>query len=145
VSEKLFHLIYFSRATEKMGPTGLDDILEVARERNAKCGITGLLLFEGGFFLQILEGPEAEVQALYKSIRKDQRHCEVFTICEYPVGKRHFDKWSMAHYEIQPSDDDLRRRFFEFTGTDRCDGSGVIDWRVAKRFVVVFESLLKAR
>ena len=47
-------------------------MLTEARERNQQLGVTGLLLYKDGDFIQLLEGDKATVKALFQdSIRKD--------------------------------------------------------------------------
>ena len=71
-------------------------ILEVARSRNAVYGITGALMFNEGRFTQILEGPEAEVSKIFKSIKEDARHSDINVIATQTVQNRRFKTWAMA-------------------------------------------------
>ena len=67
----LITVAYVSSATHLMTEDELAAILDVSRERNARDGITGLLLYSDGDFIQVLEGPEAPVRAAGE---RAQRH-----------------------------------------------------------------------
>lgn len=71
VQKQMLRLIYLSRVWGNMTNTQLDQILAESRTNNAKNKITGLLCYGGTSFIQILEGPEAEVINLYASIVND--------------------------------------------------------------------------
>lgn len=97
----MINLIYASSATEMLTEPALLEILEKAREKNARLGITGMLLYRGGNFLQVLEGEDESVRELYKVIRQDQRHKGVMLIAERPVPERNFAEWKMAFVNLQ--------------------------------------------
>ena len=61
----MFRLIYVSTARELMDKDALLGILAKAREKNARLGITGMLLYKDGNFLQLLEGEETIVRGIY--------------------------------------------------------------------------------
>ncbi len=96
MSSHLIHVIYSSAATQYFKPDALLALLEKARAKNASMGVTGMLLFENGSFFQILEGPEAAVEGIYKTITQDGRHEKVVTIIREPIAKRAFAEWTMG-------------------------------------------------
>ena len=57
----MIHLVYVSSATGKLGETDLLDLLEHSRRRNRALDLTGMLLYAGGNFFQVLEGEEKDV------------------------------------------------------------------------------------
>ena len=74
----------------------IQDILNVARQRNPTCHVTGMLCYDPRFFMQCLEGPKDAVNALYSDIARDSRHIQV-TLLEYQaIEQRMFENWSMA-------------------------------------------------
>lgn len=93
-------LVYVSLETHPMTDSDLVDILAVAREKNIKLEITGLLLYRGGFFMQLLEGPEDAVDTLYDRIRRDVRHSDVLLIYKETIVEREFPGWSMGFSTI---------------------------------------------
>lgn len=96
---ELHSLVYFSRST--IQPSRVDaeirSILDIARKENPKCDVTGALLFSGGFFAQVLEGPLGAVQSTFERIRSDARHTEVSVLSCKPITRRSFADWSMAY------------------------------------------------
>lgn len=92
----LHEIIYVSLASKKMGTEALATLLDDSRTRNERYGITGLLLYHRQEFLQLLEGEEAAVTALYDNICKDHRHQQVYPMWEGPIAERSFSHWAMG-------------------------------------------------
>lgn len=96
----LHSLAYFSRNAMDDDPAvleaGLRDILETARRRNRQINVTGALLFAGGCFAQVLEGPLAAVEQLFETIQCDPRHNDVTILHFHPIAERSFPQWAMA-------------------------------------------------
>lgn len=90
-----------------MDEQALDDLLERARAKNGGLGVTGMLLYRQGDFMQVLEGPKDDVLSLYSTIIRDPRHHSVTTLVNTDVAERGFGDWSMAFREVTP--DDLTR------------------------------------
>lgn len=73
----------------------LDDILTVSRARNSRDDITGTLICRGDMYLQLIEGPDAAIQATYKRITVDDRHLDIQLLVSRGVRDRLFPKWAM--------------------------------------------------
>jgi hypothetical protein len=73
----------------------LDDILTVSRARNARDEITGTLICRADMYLQLIEGPDAAIQATYKRITADDRHLEINLLVSRGFRERMFPKWAM--------------------------------------------------
>ncbi|ASD64717.1 BLUF domain-containing protein [Bdellovibrio bacteriovorus] len=95
----VFHLVYFSKAAEDLSYTDIREILEVSRRNNARLGITGLLIFRDGYFVQLLEGDEAPVRNVLTAIRDDDRNYSVKVLIEAIGAERLFPDWSMAFHD----------------------------------------------
>jgi len=81
-------------------PFGFDDamlagILLDARRCNARDGITGALIVRSDIYLQLLEGPEKEVEAAFARIRQDDRHTDVRAVRRRAADARLFPEWAM--------------------------------------------------
>jgi hypothetical protein len=87
---------YFSTAKGLQDATTVHDILLNARKANRRDSITGLLVAGGGRYLQIIEGPQAAVEALYSRIVEDSRHVAVAAFSTRYIDTRSFGSWSMA-------------------------------------------------
>jgi len=93
---ELLQVTYASR------PFGFDagllaGILMDARRCNTRDGITGALICRDDLYLQLLEGPEAAVEATYSRIRRDDRHIEVRPLTRTAIAAdgRMFGQWAM--------------------------------------------------
>ncbi len=73
----MIELSYISTATSAMSTQDLLALLQQSRKNNADNGVTGMLLYGNGTFLQVLEGDERAVDALIANIRKDPRHTNI--------------------------------------------------------------------
>ncbi len=73
----------------------LDDILTISRIRNAQDDITGTLICRGDMYLQLIEGPDAQIEAAYNRISVDDRHVEMDLLVSRTVTQRMFPKWAM--------------------------------------------------
>jgi hypothetical protein len=89
-SGALHRIIYMSTAVGVLRADELDRIYLRAQSANARAGITGLLLFYEGAFLQTLEGPAAGVTSLSEKIRRDRRHSGIILLEAGPVEERAF-------------------------------------------------------
>ncbi len=89
-SGTLHRLVYMSTAVGVLRAEELDRIYLRAKSANARAGITGLMLFYEGVFLQVLEGPEAGVASLLDRIRRDRRHANVTVLEAGPAAERMF-------------------------------------------------------
>jgi hypothetical protein len=92
---RLKTLTYTSRARLDLTERDLGDIHETARHLNALDGVTGLLLFDGARFLQIIEGAEGAIDNLVERLRRDARHSAFEVRDERFVERRSFADWSM--------------------------------------------------
>lgn len=91
----LVRLIYASRAADP-NLAATEAILAESRSHNPACGITGVLFYGGGIFLQALEGGRARVSELYGRIQKDVRHKEVVLLYYEEISERRFGGWAMG-------------------------------------------------
>jgi hypothetical protein len=87
-------LIYCSQ------PFGFDDamlngILLQARRNNPRNDLTGALIVRGDLYLQLLEGPQAAVDATFARIARDDRHLGVRLLVRETVAERLFPAWTM--------------------------------------------------
>jgi len=95
----LLQIIYASASAQKMSSEELAGILRIARENNAAHDISGMLVYHGGSFLQVLEGPEGAVNSLFVKIEKDPRHDEINILSRDTVPEKEFEEWSMGYID----------------------------------------------
>jgi len=92
-----YQIIYSSKSATPMQRDELEELLEDARNSNAKKGITGALVYVDGAFLQILEGELEAVKELMGRISKDFRHETVTVLKEGAIPSASFSDWEMAY------------------------------------------------
>jgi hypothetical protein len=98
----LVRLLYASRAVDA-GPEAIESILAQSREFNPANGITGVLCYGNGVFLQCLEGGRVEVNELYRRIVGDTRHRDVTLVQYDEILERRFGGWSMGQVNLSKS------------------------------------------
>ncbi|MEX1669052.1 BLUF domain-containing protein [Zhongshania guokunii] len=92
----IFYLIYVSSAIRQMPEEDLLILLRQSQAKNCDLDISGMLLYKGGNFMQMLEGEEKTVRELYATIKNDERHKNVLTIITGNLKERNFIGWSMG-------------------------------------------------
>jgi EAL domain-containing protein (putative c-di-GMP-specific phosphodiesterase class I) len=92
---QLYQLIYKSDASAALDIKLLNQFKRQIQESNYRKEVTGLLLFDGVHFLQVLEGRKTQLQRLYDAICNDPRHANVTLLLMEPIPAREFDQWSM--------------------------------------------------
>lgn len=127
----MVQLIYASRPFDFDEGT-LISILTVARSFNARDDITGALLCRADLFLQLLEGPEEQVEATYRRIAQDRRHIEVRLLSRRTVEDRLFPGWAMRN-------DPARSWMWNQEQVD----AGAVDRATADEAVAIFERLAR--
>ena len=103
----LCRLVYYSRNAlprpEATQAAEVRRILASSRRNNPRAGVTGALMFNGGCFAQVLEGPREAVKRTFGRIQRDTRHADVAVLQLAPVGRRGFPAWSMAFVGRSPT------------------------------------------
>jgi hypothetical protein len=98
----MHHIIYMSTASWSMTEAELEDLLRQARWGNERRDITGVLVYGDGQFMQIMEGEQATLEALYDHIGQDRRHKGLFKLADRAIPARRFAEWSMG-FEVVSS------------------------------------------
>jgi hypothetical protein len=98
----LSRLLYVSGASRALSDSDLEAILRTSRANNGKLGVTGMLLWADGAFIQVLEGASTAVAALVDRIRRDDRHKNVMVIIEEEADRRVFGAWEMGFKKLDP-------------------------------------------
>jgi hypothetical protein len=113
----MFYLVYLSVARAGLSKEDLVDILAKSREANAKTGITGMLLYKDGAFMQALEGEEQAVRELYDRISRDSRHFGLLKLVEGEREDRCFGDWSMGFQDLNSEEARATPGYSEFLNT----------------------------
>lgn len=89
-------IVYVSAATVSFNREAILALLDQSRRNNAATGITGMLLYHDGNFMQAVEGPPTALDALMERIRRDPRHHGIIVMAEETASERSFADWSMG-------------------------------------------------
>jgi hypothetical protein len=88
--------VYTSRVARQVRFADAEAIAEAAAVRNARDGLTGLLLYTPSHFIQVLEGDPAALRSTLARIAKDVRHSDLRIIDDDEVESREFAAWAMT-------------------------------------------------
>jgi uncharacterized membrane protein (DUF373 family) len=100
----MIQVAYISTATEPMSSHDLQTLLHSCREHNANRGVTGMLLYGNGTFLQVLEGEERVIDELLDIIEGDPRHTGMQVLHRKAIEKREYSDWSMGFRRLNARD-----------------------------------------
>lgn len=92
----LIHLVYISTLRQGVDEAEIAKILASCDRRNKADGVTGMLLYSGGNFLQVLEGESQTVRNTFARVSADLRHQDVTELLQEPIEQRDFPAWSMG-------------------------------------------------
>ncbi|EKY1944625.1 diguanylate phosphodiesterase [Cronobacter turicensis] len=94
-------IIYRSHICDDVPVTVLEEMVNAANNKNGQADVTGILLFNGRHFFQLLEGPEENVKSIYSAICADTRHYNlVELLCDYAPSRR-FGKSGMELFDLR--------------------------------------------
>jgi len=120
----LVRLMYASRAVPAVDQDELIAILKKSKANNPKAGITGVLCFSEGIFIQVLEGGRDAVNRLYNRIAADARHGDVVLLNYEEIAERRFAGWSMGQVNMSRLNPALLLRYSECARLDPYSVSG---------------------
>jgi hypothetical protein len=92
----LYSLVYVSKAVSPYSLTDIDRLLLSARERNEQRGLSGVLLYDDGDFMQYIEGPAGGLSEIYQKIGASPMHRGIIELLREPLAAPRFPRWSMA-------------------------------------------------
>lgn len=97
--DRIRQLVYASYCAKELDSHAINELLEQSRKKNSANAITGMLLFNNFFFLQLLEGGDGPVSDLFDVISKDSRHSHVTVLYNQlvPPEERVSGQWSMSY------------------------------------------------
>jgi hypothetical protein len=111
----LHQLVYYSRnnvgGDDRAHIQHLRDILSVSQRNNRREGITGYLIYDKRWFLQILEGQRARIFATYERIQHDVRHGSLTLVKTGPILQRSFPSWDMGGSMRTPEKQEIFLRY----------------------------------
>jgi Sensors of blue-light using FAD len=108
-------IVYTSLPRHELPAQEIARIAGVSRARNERDGISGVLIYTGMDFVQLIEGEGARVQALWQRIRADARHVDIVPLLDEPDARPWFADWRMGYLV----DTEFSRRLAEWRAQGR--------------------------
>ena len=121
----LVRLLYASRAVDTSADA-IETILAKSRQYNPTCGITGILCYGGGIYLQAIEGGRIPVSNLYGHIQKDPRHKDVVLLHYEEIEERRFGGWTMGQVNVSKINQSILLKYAEKAELDPYAVSGKV-------------------
>jgi len=100
----MLQVSYVSRTKQPMSSQDLLELLLECRTNNEASGVTGMLLYGNGTFLQAIEGEDDVIERLVDTIQKDPRHDRVQMLNRESISKRQYADWSMGFENVSDAD-----------------------------------------
>ena len=131
----LVRLMYASRAVPTVDQDELVAILRKSKSNNPALGVTGVLCFSQGIFLQVLEGGRSAVNQLYNRVAADPRHSDVELLIYEEIHERRFAGWSMGQVNMARLNPALLLKYSETATLDPYKVSGAVSMALFEELV----------
>lgn len=95
VENMMGSLLYRSTALKPPTLAELDQMTTAAQRRNQALGITGILYYDDGRFLQAIEGPPDALETVWTSILRDPRHTAIEVLNQTLTPMRLYSGWDL--------------------------------------------------
>ena len=141
-----YFLTYVSAAKRQLTSEELGELLTTCRVKNASLHVTGALLYQDGNFMQVLEGDQNTVEALFKTIKLDSRHQQVIVMLRGETAEQQFSDWSMAFRDLTGAHSGLADSYSRFFSDPehQQDGGFYPNPTVGQRLLLSFRRSLLA-
>ncbi len=130
----LVRLLYASRAVDTTAEA-IDAILAQSRQFNPTSGITGILCYGGGIFLQAIEGGRMPVSELYGHIQRDARHKDVVLLHYEEISERRFGGWTMGQVNMSKINTSILLKYAERPELDPYSVSGKVSFALLEELM----------
>ena len=135
----LVRLVYHSRRRydrTRARAEQVDDILALSAANNQRDDITGGLVHDPKWFVQVLEGPDSVVSRTFERILRDPRHSDVALVNMQPIPMRRFGAWWMAEAGYNQETGPLFRHYCESDAFDP-------QFMLSDRLIEMIDALLR--
>ena len=130
----LVRLLYASRAVDP-SPATIEAILAQSRQYNPPSGITGILCYGGGIFLQAIEGGRSAVNTLYGHILRDKRHTDIELLTYEEIAERRFGGWTMGQVNLCKVNHSILLKYCEKPELDPYAVSGKVSFALLEELM----------
>lgn len=132
----LVRLLYASKLVAPNDPTVIDSILLQSRAHNPALGITGILVYSEGIFLQAIEGGRKQVSELYGFITKDTRHTDVVLLHYEEITERRYGCWTMGQVNLAKVNASMLLKYSETPELNPYSVSGAVSLALLEELMV---------
>ena len=139
----LVRLLYVSRAVDTT-PAAIEAILTQSRQHNPASGITGVLCYGGGIFLQAIEGGRSAVSELYGHIQRDARHKDVELLAFEEITERRFGGWTMGHVNLAKLNHSIVLKYSEKPEFDPYRSAGSVSFALLEELMATASGIGRA-
>ena len=130
----LVRLLYVSRAVDT-SPGAIEAILTQSRQHNPASGITGVLCYGGGIFLQAIEGGRKAVSELFGHIQCDKRHRDVELLAFEEISERRFGGWTMGQVNLAKLNHSIVLKYSERPEFNPYESSGKVSFALLEELM----------
>ncbi len=117
-------IMYKSIPDKGIKKSEFQELLQNSQERNQMHHITGYIFLSKTKIVQLIEGDDEVIDALYNRIKNDTRHTDVSMILDKEIEKRTMMNWNMAILDFW---NDEKATFDEFSLLDKLYSSTDIE------------------
>jgi Sensors of blue-light using FAD len=139
----LYQVVYTSTATQPFGKAELLELLKGSVRRNTEAGITGLLLYQAGTFMQVLEGGKSALTELFEKISRDPRHHHIIRLIQGPIQDRNFPNSAMAFRDLDSPELRKLPGYSEFLNTPLNGELLAKDIPMCERLLLLFKKNIR--
>jgi hypothetical protein len=139
----MFSVVYVSSAVKPFAQAQLLELLAGSRAANAQLGVSGMLLYKCGNFMQVLEGEESVVRRLLARIGADTRHRGVLVLLQQQQESRDFPEWSMGFRDLDSPEVRALAAYCEFMNLDLRDEHFFSDPSNAQKLLLTFKKAMR--
>ena len=141
--DTLYQIVYTSTATKPFSKADLVELLKGSVQRNTRAGITGLLLYQAGTFIQALEGEKTALAELFEKISHDPRHHHIIRLIQGLIQERNFPNSAMAFRDLHSPDLRKLPGYSEFLNTPLNGELLAKDIPACKRLLLIFKKNIR--
>jgi hypothetical protein len=113
----------------------IESILHQSRDHNPSTGVTGVLCYGGGIFLQALEGGRMPINELYGHIQRDPRHKDVVLLQYEEISERRFSGWTMGEVNMNRINAAILLKYAEKPELDPYSVSGSVSMALLEELI----------
>ena len=136
----VYSLTYASSASCEFSPDDLRKLLARSRMKNERAGLTGMLLYKGGNFMQVLEGEAAAVHHAMAKIAADARHKDILVLLHGEVPAKTFGNWSMAYRDLNTVAGHAAPGYDDFLNTPLNDARFMREPSACRKLLQIFKA-----